>query len=108
MTVTLGAVITETHDLTGVEIKRAHVGHNAPNPPRVYRSGQKRGVHGQIKKEPRQRAAIEPMIGHLNSEGHLKRNYLKGSAARAEGRMATKPMPSSPPPAIISASPSDG
>jgi IS5 family transposase len=80
---TLGAVITETQDLTGVEIKRAYVdkgyvGHNAPKPLRVYRSGQKRGVHGQIKRELRRRAAIEPVIGHLKSEGHLERNYLKG------------------------------
>ena len=80
---TLGAVITETQDLTGVEIKRAYVdkgyvGHNAPKPLRVYRSGQKPGVHGQIKKELRRRAAIEPVIGHLKSEGHLDRNYLKG------------------------------
>ena len=35
-------------------------------------------VHGQIKKELRRRAAIEPVIGHLKSEGHLARNYLKG------------------------------
>ncbi len=49
-----------------------------PKPVRVYRSGQKRGVHGQIKKELRRRAAIEPVIGHLKSEGHLDRNYLKG------------------------------
>lgn len=45
---------------------------------RVYRSGQKRGVHGQIKKKLRRKAAIEPVIGHLKSEGHLDRNYLKG------------------------------
>ena len=80
---TLGTVITETQALTGVEIKRAYVdkgyvGHNAPKPLRVYRSGQKRGVHGQIKKELRRRAAIEPVIGHLKSDGHLGRNYLKG------------------------------
>ena len=80
---TLGSVLTETQALTGVEIKRAYVdkgyvGHNAPKPRRVYRSGQKRGVHGQIKKELRRRAAIEPVIGHLKSEGHLGRNFLKG------------------------------
>ncbi len=40
--------------------------------------GQKRGVHGQIKRVLRRRAAIEPVIGHLKSEGHLERNYLKG------------------------------
>ena len=60
---TLGTVITETQAQTGVKIKRAYVDkgyvdHNAPKPLRVYRSGQKRGVHGQIKKELRRRAAI--------------------------------------------------
>ena len=80
---TLGSVLAETQALTGIEIKRAYVdkgyvGHNAPKPRRVYRSGQKRGVHGQIKRELRRRAAIEPVIGHLKSEGHLGRNYLKG------------------------------
>ncbi len=54
------------------------IGHDAPKPLRVYRSGQKRGVFGQIKRELRRRAAIEPVIGHLKSEGHLERNYLKG------------------------------
>ncbi len=78
---TLDTVIAETQALTGVEIKRAYVdkgyiGHDAPKPLRVYRSGQKRGVHGQIKKELRRRADIEPVIGHLKSEGHLERNHL--------------------------------
>ena len=44
---------------------------------RVFRSRQKRGVHGQIKKELRRRSAIEPVIGHRKSDGHLDRNYLK-------------------------------
>ncbi len=76
-------MIAETQALTGVEIKRAYVdkgyvGHDAPKPLRVYRSGQKRGVFGQIKRELRRRAAIEPVIGHLKSDGHLGRNYLRG------------------------------
>jgi IS5 family transposase len=37
-----------------------------------------RGVHGQIEKELRRRAAIEPVTGHLKSDGHLGRNYLNG------------------------------
>ncbi len=82
---TLAPVLAETQALTGVEIKRVYVdkgyvGHNAPKPLRVFRSGQKRGVHGQIKRELRRRAAVEPVIGHLKSEGHLGRNYLKGTA----------------------------
>ena len=47
-------------------------------PGRVFKSGQKRGVHGQIKKELRRRPAIEPVIGHCKSDGHLGRNFLKG------------------------------
>jgi hypothetical protein len=43
---------------------------------RVFRSGQKRGVHGQIKRELRRRSAIEPVIGHCKTDGHLERNYL--------------------------------
>ena len=70
--------------LTGGEIKRVYVdkkanrGHDAPSPFRVYRSGQKRGVHGVIRKQLRRRAAIEALIGHLKIDGHLGRNYLKG------------------------------
>jgi len=80
---TLRTVIEETQALTGREIERAYVdkgyrGHDAPNPLRVFRSGQKRGVHGQIKRELRRRSAIEPVIGHLKEEGHLGRNFLKG------------------------------
>lgn len=80
---TLAEVIEETQALTGGEIKRVYVdkgyrGHDAPNPFRVYRSGQKRGVHGVIRKELRRRAAIEAVIGHLKTDGHLGRNFLKG------------------------------
>ncbi len=35
-------------------------------PGRVFKSGQKRGVHGQIKKELRRRPAIEPAIGETS------------------------------------------
>ena len=80
---TLGEVIEETQRLTGREIERAYAdkgyrGHNAPKPLRVFISGQKRGVFGAIKRELRRRSAIELVIGHLKSDGHLGRNYLKG------------------------------
>jgi IS5 family transposase len=80
---TLKEVIEETEALTGREIERAYVdkgyrGHDAPNPWRVFKSGQKRGVHGQIRRELRRRSAIEPVIGHCKMDGHLGRNFLKG------------------------------
>ena len=47
-------MIEKTEALTGRKIERAYVdkgyrGHDAPNPHRVFKSGQKRGVHGQIR-----------------------------------------------------------
>ena len=80
---TLKDVLKETEALTGREIERAYVdkgyrGHDALNPSRVFKSGQKRGVHGQIKKELRRRSAIEAVIGHCKTDGHLGRNFLKG------------------------------
>jgi len=80
---TLKEVIEETEALTGREIERAYVdkgyrGHNAPKPGRVFKSGQKRGVHGQIKRELRRRSAIEAVIGHCKTDGHLDRNFLHG------------------------------
>jgi IS5 family transposase len=80
---TLREAIEETQALTGREIERVYVdkgyrGHNAPKPLRVFKSGQKRGVHGQIKKELRRRSAIEAVIGHCKTDGHLDRNFLHG------------------------------
>src|SRR5215469_14237536 len=85
---TLGAVIEATERLTGREIERAYVdkgyrGHDAPNPRRVFISGQKRGVFGRIKREFTRRSAIEAVIGHMKAEGHLGRCYLKGRAGDA-------------------------
>ncbi len=44
----------------------------------MFLSGQKRGVHGQIKKELRRRSAIEAAIGHMKTDDHLGRNFLRG------------------------------
>jgi IS5 family transposase len=84
----LCAAIEGTKRLTGREVKRAYVdkgyrGYDAPNPHRVFISGQKRGVFGTIKRELRRRFAIEPVIGHMKAEGHLGRCYLKGTAGEA-------------------------
>src|SRR6478609_9221220 len=85
---TLRNVIDRTETLTGCPIERAYVdkgyrGHDAQNPRRVFISGQKRGVFGVIKRELRRRSAIEPIIGHMKTEGHLGRCYLKGRAGDA-------------------------
>jgi IS5 family transposase len=76
-------VIEETEKLTGRAVERAYVdkgyrGHKTPWPLRVFISGQKRGVHGVIKRELRRRSGIEPVVGHLKDDGHMGRNFLKG------------------------------
>ena len=85
---TLKGAIEATERLTGCSIERAYVdkgyrGHDASNPHRVFISGQKRGVFGAIKRELRRRSAIEAVIGHMKTEGHLARCYLKGFAGDA-------------------------
>jgi IS5 family transposase len=80
---TLRWVLEETEALTGREIEpvyvdKGYVGHDASKPRRVFRSERKHGVHGQIKKELRRRSAIEAMIGHCKSDGHLDHNHLNG------------------------------
>jgi len=91
---TLAAVIEDTERLTGCEIERAYVdkgyrGHNTTNPRRVFISGQKRGVFGAIKRELRRRSAIEAVIGHMKTDGHLGRCYLKGRDGDAANAILT-------------------
>jgi transposase, IS5 family len=91
---TLGVVIEDTERLTGCEIERAYVdkgyrGHRAANPRRVFISGQKRGVFGLIKRELRRRCAIEAVIGHMKTDGHLGRCHLKGRQGDAANVILT-------------------
>ena len=79
---TLGPMIDDLQQLTGVEAKRIHVdkgyrGHNAERF-RVWISGQVRRTTTTIRREMKRRAAVEPVIGHMKAEHRLGRNYLKG------------------------------
>lgn len=49
----------------------------------IWRSGQKRGVTASIRKAIHRRSMVEPMIGHMKSEGRLGRNWLKGTLGDA-------------------------
>jgi transposase, IS5 family len=91
---TLGGVIDATETLTGCAIERAYVdrgyrGHATANPRRVFISGQKRGIFGVIKRELQRRSAIEPVIGHMKSDGHLGRCHLKGREGDAANVILT-------------------
>ena len=84
---TLAAQIAQAERTTGVPVERAYVdrgyrGHDADKQ-RVFVSGQKRGVTPTIRREIRRRAGIEPVIGHLKSDGHLGRNFLAGASGDA-------------------------
>ncbi|HEY8610092.1 MAG TPA: hypothetical protein VIL69_02230 [Roseomonas sp.] len=84
---TLAAQIAQTERLTSVEIERAYVdrgyrGHGADQFP-VILAGQKRGITPTIRRERRRRNAIEPVIGHMKSDGHLGRNFLRGTEGDA-------------------------
>src|ERR671920_795386 len=84
---TLAAQIAQTERLTGIEIERAYVdrgyrGHDADKA-RVFISRQKRGVTPTIRRELRRRNAVEPLIGHMKSDGHLGRNFLRGTEGDA-------------------------
>ena len=89
---TLRQAIASTEKLTGRTIESAYVdkgyrGHDAPC--RVFISGQKRGVFGAIKRQLRRRSAIEAVIGHMKTDGHLGRCYLKGRAGDAANAVLT-------------------
>jgi len=91
---TLAATIQATERLTGCAIERGHVdkgyrGHDTPNPRRIFISGQKRGVFGIIKRELRRRSAIEAVIGHMKTDGHLGRCHLKGRRGDAANAILT-------------------
>ena len=80
---TLQAALVQTRRLTHSAIEEAFVdkgyrGHGEQTTT-VYLSGQRRGVNTQsLKKRIKRRQAIEPVIGHVKSDGRLGRNYLKG------------------------------
>jgi IS5 family transposase len=82
---TLAPVMESYKQLTGVTPERIYVdkgyqGNTHEPKSRVFKSGQKRGVVGTIKKELRRRTVVEPVIGHMKSDHSLGRNFLQGTA----------------------------
>ena len=80
---TLAPVLNFYTQQTGITPERIYVdkgyqGHDYEHKHRVFKSGQKRGVKGTIKKELKRRSVVEPIIGHLKSDHALGRNFLKG------------------------------
>ncbi len=81
---TLKTVLLQVRRMTGsvieeVFVDRGYRGHGVEDSA-VYISGQRRGIKTRrLRQSQKRRQAIEPVIGHLKSDGHLGRNYLKGA-----------------------------
>lgn len=86
---TLQAQLDQVDRLTGQSVARAYVdlgyrGHNATGGhTEIYISRQRNLPSPTIKRELRRRSAIEPVIGHLKSDGLLERNHLAGDRGDA-------------------------
>ena len=79
----LVSALAQVRRLTGRPVEEAFVdrgyrGHGEEQT-NVYISGQKRGIKTQrLLRSLKRRQAIEPVIGHLKSDGLMGRNHLKG------------------------------
>lgn len=79
---TLHEALEQVEILTDTRPKRAFVdrgyrGHGVQTTA-VYIAGQKRGLTPALRRDLRRRSAIEPMIGHMKTDGRLSRCALKG------------------------------
>jgi len=84
---TLASALAQLERLTGSSIERGYVdrgyrGHGLDHR-RVFISGQRRGITATIRRELRRRSAIEPVIGHMKTDGRLDRNFLAGTRGDA-------------------------
>lgn len=81
----LGDQIDQVARVTGREVKRAYVdrgyrGHKLDREGLDVTVAHTRGIASPtVRRELRRRNAIEPVIGHLKSDGHLERNHLLGA-----------------------------
>lgn len=81
---TLKEALDQVEKITGIRPKETYVdlgyrGHKEKES-KVYIARQKRNRKNRaLRKAMKRRGAIEPIIGHAKSDGHLGRNYLKGS-----------------------------
>ena len=81
---TLQACIEQARRVTGVAqteaySDRGYKGHGCNTDFfKVWISGSKRGVTKAIERKLKRRNAVEPVIGHMKSDGRLARNFLKG------------------------------
>jgi len=66
-----------------VYVDRGYKGHQHEGKTKVYIAGQKRGMGARQKTRMNRRNSVEPVIGHLKSDGKMGRCYLKGEIGDA-------------------------
>jgi len=74
-------ILTETRPRRAF-VDRGYRGHGVETAD-VYISGQRRGMTPALRRDLRRRSAIEPMIGHMKTDGRLARCPLKGTLGDA-------------------------
>jgi len=84
---TLAGSLEQVQRITGhlpteAYVDRGYKGHRLETL-KVWIAGAKRDVTTAIKRKLKRRNAIEPVIGHLKSDGRLERNFLKGELGDA-------------------------
>ena len=86
---TLAACINQAERVSGVKPQEAYAdrgyrGHGCDSGTlKVWIAGARRGVTAAIHRKLKRRNAVEPVIGHMKSDGRLARNFLKGVAGDA-------------------------
>ena len=85
---TLPKTLLRCFETAGVVVKAAFVdrgyrGCQSTDYMQLTFAGQRRGMTKTLKRKLKRRNAIEPIIGHMKAEGHLDRNYLKGTLGDA-------------------------
>jgi transposase, IS5 family len=84
---TLAPALAQTECISGTAVARAYVdrgyrGHDL-NDRRMFIAGRRRGMTATIRRELKRRSAIEPVIGHMKTDGRLDRNFLAGARGDA-------------------------
>lgn len=80
---TLNDTVTSVHRITGIKprniyVDKGYVGHDYPDKLHVFKSGQRQGAVGRIKRGLKRRSSIEPIIGHAKMSHKLDKCRLKG------------------------------
>ena len=79
---TLYDQLQQVHTVTDIKpgiclVDRGYRGHGI-NDIKVIIAGQKRGISNKEQRLLKRRNSVEPIIGHLKSDGKMRRSYLKG------------------------------